>query len=192
MVLHTPYGLIVPYSCTLTTIEQAWNKCPRGYIALLLGDMNVNLCSPRDERNKLIAKVVEDVMGLTDLSRHFCQQSRGYMRGRWTCQMRRGRRWISSQCDYVLGRATHRWKYCSVRLRTPQYHDSDHRTIITNICAGSTTRMAAYWKRMAKFPLKLPSGPQDKLCAMFERLRLDVVAPPKRAQPRNSWISAPT
>jgi hypothetical protein len=52
--------------------------------------------------------------------------------------------------------------------------------------------MAAYRKRMAKFPLKLPSGPQDELCAMFERLRLDVVAPPKMAQPRNSWISAPT
>ena len=52
--------------------------------------------------------------------------------------------------------------------------------------------MAAYRKRMAKFPLKLPSGPQDELCAMFEGLQLDVVAPPKRAQPRNSWISAPT
>jgi hypothetical protein len=53
--------------------------------------------------------------------------------------------------------------------------------------------MAVYWKRMAKFPLKLPSGPQDELCAMFEGLRLYVVAPPKRApQPRNSLISAPT
>jgi hypothetical protein len=52
--------------------------------------------------------------------------------------------------------------------------------------------MAAYRKQMAKFFLKLPSGPQDELCAMFEGLRLDVVAPPKRAQPRNSWISAPT
>jgi hypothetical protein len=51
--------------------------------------------------------------------------------------------------------------------------------------------MAAYRKRMAKFPLKLSSGPQDKLCAMFEGLQLDVVVPPKRAQPRNSWISAP-
>jgi hypothetical protein len=53
-------------------------------------------------------------------------------------------------------------------------------------------RMAAYQKRMVKFPLKLPSGPQDELCTLSEGLRLDVVAPPKRAQPRNSWISAPT
>jgi hypothetical protein len=52
--------------------------------------------------------------------------------------------------------------------------------------------MAAYRKRIAKFPLKLPRGPLDKLCTLYEELRLDVVAPPKRAQPRNSWISAPT
>ena len=52
--------------------------------------------------------------------------------------------------------------------------------------------MAAYRKRIAKFPLKLPSGPLDELCTLYEGLRLDVVAPPKRAQPRNSWISAPT
>jgi hypothetical protein len=104
---------------TLTTIEQAWNKCPRRHIPLLLGNLNVNLHSPRDERDKQIAKVVEDVMGLTDLSQHFRQQSRGSVRGRWTWRMRRGKRWISSQCDYVLGRVTNRRKYCSIRLRTP-------------------------------------------------------------------------
>ena len=51
--------------------------------------------------------------------------------------------------------------------------------------------MAAYRKWMAKFPLKLPSGPQNELCTLYEGLRLDVVASPKRAQPRNSWISTP-
>jgi hypothetical protein len=52
--------------------------------------------------------------------------------------------------------------------------------------------MAAYRKRMAKFPLKLPRGPLDELCTLYEELCLDVVAPPKRAQLRNSWLSAPT
>jgi hypothetical protein len=130
-------------------------------------------------------------MGLTNLSRHFLQRSRGSVRGRWTWRMRRGRRWVSSQCDYVLSRATNRGKYCSIRLRTPCHHNSDHRAIITNIRAGSATRMAAYRKWMAKFPFKLPSGPQDELCTLYKGLRLDVVAPPKMAQPRNSWISAP-
>ena len=52
--------------------------------------------------------------------------------------------------------------------------------------------MVAYRKWMAKFPLKLPSGPQDELCTLYEGLRLDVVVPPKWAQLHNSWISAPT
>ncbi len=52
--------------------------------------------------------------------------------------------------------------------------------------------MAAYQKWMAKFPIKLPLGPQTELCSLFEELRLNVVAPPKQAQPCNSWISAPT
>ncbi len=58
---------------TLTTIEQAWNQCPRGHVPLLLSNLNVNLRSPRGERDEQIAKVVEDVMGLTNLSRHFLQ-----------------------------------------------------------------------------------------------------------------------
>ncbi len=52
--------------------------------------------------------------------------------------------------------------------------------------------MAAYQKRIAKSPLKVPRGPLDELCTLYKELCLDVVAPPKRAQLRNSWISAPT
>ncbi len=72
---------------TLMTIEQAWNECPRGHTPILLGDLNVNLCSPRDERDEQIVELVENVMGLTDLSHHFLQQSP---------RMRRGKRWITS------------------------------------------------------------------------------------------------
>jgi hypothetical protein len=52
--------------------------------------------------------------------------------------------------------------------------------------------MVAYRKRMAKFPLKLPSGPQDELCPLFKELQLNVMVLPMPAQPRNSWISTPT
>jgi hypothetical protein len=45
---------------------------------------------------------------------------------------------------------------------------------------------------MAKFPIKVLLGPQTELFSLFEELPLNVVAPPKQAQPRNSWISAPT
>jgi hypothetical protein len=52
--------------------------------------------------------------------------------------------------------------------------------------------MAAYRQRMARFPVKLPLGPQTELCSMVEELRLDVKVPPPQTQPRNSWILAPT
>ncbi len=155
---------------TLATIKQAWNKCPRRHTPILLGDLNINLCSPWDERDEKITKVVQDVMGLTDLSQHFCQRSCGSVRGRWTWRMRRGRRWISSQCDYFLGRATNHRKYNSIWLRIPNHHGSDHHAIVTNICVGSATKIAAYQKRMAKFPIKLLRGPQDELCTLFKEL----------------------
>ena len=177
---------------TLTTIIQAWNKCPSGHTPILLGNLNVNLRAPGDNRDDQIAEAVEDVMGLCDLSTHFLQQSRGLTRGRWTWRMRRGRRWITSQCDYFLGRRADHRKVCGIRLQTLYHHNSDHCAIITKICVGSSTKMAAYRKRMAKFPIKLPLCPQTKLCSLFEKLRLDVVAPPIQTQPRNSWISAPT
>jgi hypothetical protein len=77
---------------TLATIKQAWNECPCGHTPILLGDLNINLCSPWDKRDVKIAEVVEDVMGLTNLSQHFRQRSHGSVRGRWTWRMRRGRR----------------------------------------------------------------------------------------------------
>jgi hypothetical protein len=77
---------------TLPQVKQALNECPQGHTPLLIGDLNVNLCAPRDERDEQIAEVVEDVCGLTDLSKHFCQRSHGHTRGRWMWRMRRGRR----------------------------------------------------------------------------------------------------
>ena len=58
---------------TLATIKKAWSECPRGHTPILLGDPNVNLCSPWNERDEQIAEAVEDVMGLTDLSQLFRQ-----------------------------------------------------------------------------------------------------------------------
>jgi len=73
---------------TLATIVQAWSECPKGHTPFLLGDLNVNLRAPRDDRDEQIAEAVEDEMGLCDLSRHFRHRSRGVMRKRWTWRMR--------------------------------------------------------------------------------------------------------
>ena len=39
----------------------------------MLGNLNVNLAAPRDERDKTIAKLV-DTMALVNMSSYFCQR----------------------------------------------------------------------------------------------------------------------
>ncbi len=128
---------------TLTHVEAAWNKCPKGHIPILLGDLNIKLASPRNERDELIAEQVGDIMGLVDVSRQFKQCRRARAQGRWTWRMRQGGRWVSSQCDYFLGRETDHRRFCSIGLRTPSHHNSDHHTIVVKIYSGSEKRMTA-------------------------------------------------
>jgi hypothetical protein len=52
--------------------------------------------------------------------------------------------------------------------------------------------MMAYCKQLARFSIKLPQGPQDKLTTLFKELYLDVVAPLVQAQQSNQWISIST
>jgi hypothetical protein len=88
---------------TLMHVDEAWQACPKGCLLILLGDVNINLAAPRNERDDTITKQV-DTMALINMTSHFCQRRGRRSRGQWTWRMRRGTRWVSSQCDYVLGR----------------------------------------------------------------------------------------
>ncbi len=153
---------------TLMHINEAWWASPKGCLPILLGDLNVNLAAPRNERNDTIAKQV-DAMALIDMSSHFYQRRGRRSQGRWTWRMRRGRQWVSSQCDYILGRATDlgRW-FWRVSIRTPFCHDSDHPTIVSKIRAGGGREMKKYHKINQRFPLKIPRGPRAELLSKYE------------------------
>jgi hypothetical protein len=99
---------------TLPQVEQALNKCPKRHTILLLGDLNVHLHAPWDKRDEQIAEVVEDICRLTNLSKHFLQQFCSNTWERWTWRVRRGMRWVTSQCDYFIGWATNRRKFFSI------------------------------------------------------------------------------
>ena len=169
----------------VTHVNEAWWACPKGCHPILLGDLNVNLAAPRNKCDDTIANQV-DAMALTDMSNHFCQRRGRRSWGRWTWRMRRGRRWVSSQCDYVLGRATNLGQWIRhVSVRTPYCHDSNHRTIVAEICAGGGREMATYQKRCRCFPLKIPRGHRAELVSKYKELRLDVIPPPVRECPAN-------
>ncbi len=144
-------------------LYEAWWAWPKGCLLILLGDLNVNLTAPHNKHNDTIAKQV-DTMALIDMTSHFCQWRGRRSRGRWMWRMRRGRRWVSSQCDYILGRETNlgRWVW-RVSVQTPICHDSDHRALVAEICTGGGREMAKYQKRYHCFPLKIPWGPHTEL-----------------------------
>jgi hypothetical protein len=108
----------------LTHVEATWNECPKGHIPILLGDLNIKLASPRNKQDERIAKQVGNVMGLVEVSCQFKQHCQARAQGRWTWQMRRGGRWVSSQCDYFLGQVINCRRFHNISLRMLSHHDS--------------------------------------------------------------------
>ncbi len=108
---------------------------------------------------------------------------------RLTWRMRRGRHWVSSKCNYILGRTTNlgRWFWC-VSVRIPFCHNSDHRALVAKICTGEGKEMTKYQKRNCRFPLQTPRGPHTELVAKYKELRLNLIPPPVRERPANQWI----
>jgi hypothetical protein len=50
---------------TLTHVDEAWWACPNGCLSILLGDLNINLDAPRNERDDTITEQV-DAMSLVE------------------------------------------------------------------------------------------------------------------------------
>ena len=74
---------------TLDYMQDAWKQCTAGSSPILLGNLNINLRHPKDERQETIAEECGD-MGMEDMSRHYHQRRRRKMQGRWTWRMMRG------------------------------------------------------------------------------------------------------
>jgi hypothetical protein len=75
--------------------------------------------------------------------------------------MRREGRWISSQCDYFLGRETNRRRFQCVSIQMPCYH-SDHRALVAVIYAeggGGTEAVLPPDAMIPPFPPPWPTDP---------------------------------
>jgi hypothetical protein len=163
-------------------VDKAWRECPEGAHPILVGDLNVKLRAPRTEREETIAEQV-DAMDLVDMSRHFCHRSGKRLRGRWTWRMRREGRWISSQCDYFLGRETDRRRFWRVSVRMPRYH-SDHRALVAVIYAeggGGIKAVPTEDAAISPFP---PQWPSDPARCWLRGATAACGSPPSKGAPR--------
>ena len=138
----------------LQQVQAALAQCPKDYKPLLLGNLNINLEFPRNERDEEIAEECE-FHDFADMSRQFCQVRRRRTQGRWTWRMRREGRWVSSQPDCVLARKGDRGLFQNVSIKRPRHHDSDHRAVVATIYAGSSRQIRGYRKRRGRFPVRL-------------------------------------
>jgi hypothetical protein len=159
-------GCYIPPSdlTTLRCIKKAWFECPRGAHPILVGNLNINLHAPRTEHKETIAEQVE-IMGLVDMSRHFCHRLGKRLRGRWTWWMRRRGRWISFQCNYFLGRETNHRRFRRISIRMPRYY-SNHRALVAIIYAeGGGNRSGTDGGRTdSPSPFPGASCPSSMLC----------------------------
>ena len=63
-------GVYIPPTDTMGVedLRAAWEACPEGCMPFILGDLNVNFSEPRDERDKKICDLIDDI-DLVDVSR---------------------------------------------------------------------------------------------------------------------------
>ena len=177
---------------TVCDIQRAWERCPKGYLPLLMGDLNANIERPLSERDVAVAEQAA-AMDVVDMSRQFRQRRRQWVRGRWTWRRKRRTRWISSHPDYILAREATRRRFTNCALRLSNHHDSDHRATVATINGGNSKWLKRYRKRRSRFPLRLPRmGPHTKMDAGFKVLKEKVIVPGPREYKSNDWISKGT
>lgn len=185
-------GCYVPPSemDTFDHVESAWGQCPKGFTPILMGDLNVDLETPSDERDDRVAEWC-DTQDITCMSRHFRQRRRKRARGRWTWSQRRLGRWISSHPDYVLTTPRGRRRLRRVTITWPRHHDTDHHMIRVLLQEGSVRKLTEYRRRRTRFPLTI-EGPQTELEKQFEELKSTMEKPNVRTLPKHGWISDET
>jgi endonuclease/exonuclease/phosphatase (EEP) superfamily protein YafD len=131
---------------TLTYLEEAVrSRCDHSII--LLGDLNINLLRPTDDRSEDIATALT-LLGLLDLSESFPNT-----RGRWTWSQVRGGRYLRSVTDYILTDipdAFSRWA-----VKCPRGYSSDHRALIAELGLARTTSHCRYLRHRRRLPVRL-------------------------------------
>ena len=176
-------------------VRTALAATPKGCKPMVMGDFNANLWDPRDKRDESIADMFEGA-GLVDLSRRFVQPKvrlKGRQRARrhsWA-QHRQGR-WITSQPDYIMCREGDVSEFRRASIKTPRFHNSDHRALVGYLRRGRRRKLQLYRRRRRRFPLQLAPGPRTELESLFEELKATVEIPKPRERKENEWVSERT
>jgi exonuclease III len=172
---------------TIESIGKAFDSLPKGP-RILLGDLNVNLNNPRNDRGLQIATLVAD-LGLEDLISHFHQKCN--YREKFTWWMRRGNSIIKAKCDYILG--SERGLFTKIAIRNPRHYSSDHYMVMGTIASRPKRENKSYSRSRKSFPLKRNKiTPINKADSIFDEIKSFVEKDTRATRRWSSWISPET
>jgi hypothetical protein len=155
---------------------------------ILLGDLNVNLNNPRNDRGLQIATIVA-YLGLEDLISHFHQKCN--YREKFTWWMRRGNSIIKAKCDYVLG--LERGLFTKIAIRNKRQYSSEHYMVMGNIASRPKRENKSYSRSRKSFPLKRNKiTPINKDDSIFDEIKSFVEKDAPNTRRWSSWISPET
>ena len=140
-------------------LRVALEACPADCHPIVMGDLNINVRNPLDDREADIANLL-DKINLVDTSRKFtlqrcCQQK---ARTRWTWRQKHWGRWIHSQPDYIMAREGDIRRFWKVGFQSPPIHDSDHLAVVAHMWKGKGGSLKTYQRNRQRFPITLPPG----------------------------------
>jgi hypothetical protein len=188
-------GTNIPPNCTrgVEDIHRALEACPVGCKLLIMGDLNINVGFPSDEREEVIVDLLNE-LGLVDSSRGYWLQTPRWTttRARWTWSQKRGKTRHYSQPDYVLAQAEETGMFTGMGFRFPCFLQSDHRAIVAVVRAGGEGRLKKYRRKRQKLPLSLPLGPKDADTTAFDTLAAECVNLKQTRKQGKDWMTEGT
>jgi hypothetical protein len=165
----------------IESIGKAFDSLPKGPM-ILLGDLNVNLNNPRNNRGFQIATMVA-YLGLEDLISHFHQKCNYREKFKWW--MRRGNSIIKAKCDYILGLG--RGLFTKIAIHNPRHYSSDHYMVMGTIASRPKRENKSHSRSRKSFPLKRDKfTPINKADSIFDEIKSFVE---KDAQTTRRWSS---
>ena len=107
-------------------IKQVLEMVPKGMEVILLGDLNIRLREPREDREDELATALAGI-GLMDVAAHFTPRRRYRGTGNWTWKMRQEGSMVTGRGDCIL--SSDRYDFAKAGVQEARLH-MDHRMVL--------------------------------------------------------------
>ena len=183
-------GAYVPPADTTTLphLQKALDYVPDVFPTFLLGDLNVDLRAPGNERDAEIAAILA-ARGLQDTRHHFWQRPTSLGWSTWFQGRNTGR--VQSTCDYIL--ATDRKILRNVQWKRPRLHTSDHVMLLGSLMTAKAKANARYLRSRKRFPLRpLRTNDKGESDLLIDELKEFIEPDPQDRRTHKAWVSSDT